>query len=81
MAAIKKISKYMLIASVWLCCALPTQSLAGFNTAQLIYRSIQVKCLDWQIIGLCFWLKCSPKCSIKTTPKISHYLPDLTVTK
>ena len=75
-----KISKYMLIACVWLCCALPTQSLAGFNTAQLIYRSMQVKCLDWQIIGLCFWLKCSPKCRIRVTPKISHYLPDLTVT-
>ncbi len=80
MAAIKKISKYTLITCVWLCCALPTQSLAGFNTAQLIYRSMQVKCLDWQIIGLCFWLKCSPKCSIRITPKISHYLPDLTVT-
>ncbi len=80
MATIKKISKYMLIVGVWLCCALPQQSLAGFNTAQLMYRSIQVKCLDWQIIGLCFWLKCSPKCSIKTTPKISHYLPDFTVT-
>ena len=70
----------MLIACVWLCCALPAQSLAGFNTAQLIYRSMQVQCLDWQIIGLCFWLKSSPKCSIRVTPKISHYLPDLTVT-
>ena len=80
MATSKEISKYLLIACALLLCALPRQSLAGFNTAQLIYNSMQVKCLDWKIIGLCFWLKCSPKCKIKTTPKISHYLPDLTVT-
>ena len=80
MATIKEISQYTLIAGVLLFCALPQQSQAGFNTAQLIYNSMQVKCLDWKIIGLCFWLKCSPKCKIKTTPKISHYLPDLTVT-
>ena len=52
----------------------------GFNTAELISNSVQTRCLNWKIIGVCFWLKCSPKCKIKTTPKISHYLPDLTVT-
>ena len=80
MERIREVSNYILIACALLCCALPKQSQAGFNTAQLIYNSVQVRCLDWKIIGLCFWLKCSPKCKIKTTLKISHYLPDLTVT-
>ena len=79
MATIKEISKYMLIACILLS-ALTEPSRAGFNTAQLIYNSMQIRCLDWKIIGLCFWLKCSPKCKIRMTPKISHYLPDLTVT-
>ena len=80
MAKIKEISSCMLIACALFFCALPNQSQADFNTAQLMYNSLQVRCLDWKIIGLCFWLKCSPKCKIKITPKISHYLPDFTVT-
>ena len=80
MAAITIIKKYMLVVCMLLLCTLAGQSHAGFNTAQLISNSMQIKCLDWKIVGLCFWLKCSPKCKIRTTPKISHYLPDLTVT-
>ncbi|MBC6414505.1 MAG: TraU family protein [Chromatiales bacterium] len=81
MATIQAIGKYTFIASVLLLCLVPEQSHAGgFNTAQLLYNSMQIKCVDWKIVGLCFWLKCSPKCKIRTTPKISHYLPDFTVT-
>ena len=50
-----------------------------FTTAEIISRSVSKECLDWKITGACFWLVCSPKCKIRTTPKIQHNLPDLTV--
>ena len=50
-----------------------------FTTADVVSRSVSKNCLDWQVIGTCFWLKCSPKCRIRTTPKVQHNLPDLTV--
>jgi integrating conjugative element protein (TIGR03756 family) len=37
-------------------------------------------CLDWKVIGVCFWLKCSLfSCSIKESIKYSHFIPDLVV--
>lgn len=36
-------------------------------------------CAKWKITGLCFWLDCDPFCSINTTLKVDHYLPDLVV--
>jgi len=80
MATIKKISTALLLMGVLLFGALPREAAAGFNTLELIRDSVQLRCLEWKIIGLCFWLKCSPRCKIRITPKISHYLPDLTVT-
>ena len=50
-----------------------------FTTADVVSRSVSKNCLDWQAIGTCFWLKCSPKCRVRTTSKIQHNLPDLTV--
>lgn len=58
----------------------PAEATIGFNTIDLVQNSMQPKCLDWRVVGVCFWLKCSPKCKIRMTPKISHYLPDYTVT-
>lgn len=37
-------------------------------------------CADWQFIGMCFWLRCSGfSCSVRESPKISQYNPDLLV--
>ena len=57
------------------------QSIAGtINSVEIIERSMSQNCLDWKIAGACFWLKCSLfGCWVTTTPKISHRLPDLTV--
>ena len=38
------------------------------------------ECLDYCIVGVCFWLVGCPYCSIETTAKIQHRLPDLVVT-
>lgn len=35
-------------------------------------------CIDWKISGMCFFLKCTPfGCSIKTSIRVSHNIPDL----
>lgn len=37
-------------------------------------------CLNYQIIGICFWLDCSlGTCQVDTTNKIEHLLPDAVV--
>lgn len=37
-------------------------------------------CIEWQLKGLCFWLKCSWfDCNIEESPKVRHYIPDLLV--
>lgn len=37
-------------------------------------------CLHYQVVGVCFWLRCSATgCDVETTPKINQYLPDAVV--
>lgn len=51
-----------------------------FNTAQIAARTASIDCLDWKVVGACFWLFCIPKyCKINITLKVQHNLPDLTV--
>ena len=51
-----------------------------FTSSDVIARSVNRECLDWKVIGACFWLKCSARsCQIRTSPKIQHNLPDLVV--
>ena len=58
----------------------PLLSAETFTTAEIVSRSVSKNCLDWRVIGICFWLKCSPRCRIRTSPKIQHNLPDLVAT-
>ncbi|MBX9706279.1 MAG: TIGR03756 family integrating conjugative element protein [Gammaproteobacteria bacterium] len=38
------------------------------------------QCLQYKVVGTCFWLRCTPfGCSTETTVKADHYLPDVVV--
>lgn len=38
------------------------------------------ECVDWQFVGMCFWLKCSFfSCDVEESPKIHQFVPDLVV--
>ncbi len=51
-----------------------------FTTERLYTAAISnLNCLDYCVVGLCFWLRCSPYCSIETTLRASHRIPDLVV--
>ena len=52
-----------------------------FSTLDLSKSAINKDCLDYCVDGACFWLVCTFwGCSVKTTPHISHNLPDFVVT-
>ena len=55
---------------------------AELNTPKIIKQTTAAmsSCLNWKVIGECFWLKCNLSgCKIVATPKIGHYRPDLVV--
>lgn len=49
------------------------------NTAQILAAASSAQCIDYQLVGTCFWLRCGSKCRIKISPKIGHHNPDLVV--
>lgn len=50
-----------------------------FGISDLVEGFAAEECLDYCIVGVCFWLVGCPFCSIETTAKIQHRLPDLVV--
>lgn len=50
------------------------------TTADIIASSVAPQCMNYRVVGLCFWLVCSWKgCKVRTTVKVGHYNPDLVV--
>tara|TARA_R110001606_G_C15404703_1_gene654255 strand:+ start:45315 stop:46322 length:1008 start_codon:yes stop_codon:yes gene_type:complete len=49
------------------------------STASIISAAASASCIDYQIVGVCFWLDCGGKCKIKVSPKVAHFNPDLVV--
>lgn len=55
---------------------------AGTNTASIVTTTVKglPSCLAYQITGVCFFLKCKISgCSIETSIRVSHYVPDAVV--
>lgn len=53
---------------------------ASLNTASIAASSASTSCMDYKIVGTCFWLYCTYwGCKIRTSTKIKHYLPELVV--
>lgn len=50
------------------------------NTATIIASGAAPSCTDYKAVGICYWLKCTYwKCSVKTSTKISHFIPEMVV--
>lgn len=53
---------------------------ARISTAEIIGSTASANCLDYQVVGVCAWLYCTPfGCSVRTSVKVKHYVPDLVV--
>lgn len=72
-----------------LCIAIALPSISGqasesgqssLNTASIMASSASTSCLDYKVVGTCFWLFCTKfGCKIRTSTKIKHYIPEVVV--
>lgn len=72
-----------------LCIAIALTSIPGqasesgqssLNTASIMASSASTSCLDYKVVGTCFWLFCTKfGCKIRTSTKIKHYIPEVVV--
>jgi integrating conjugative element protein (TIGR03756 family) len=67
----------LFVASTTLGLSLPAFAL---NSAEIIASSISTDCLDYRVVGICFWLYCTTfGCDVEQSPKVRHYVPDAVV--
>ncbi|MDR2260327.1 MAG: TIGR03756 family integrating conjugative element protein [Azoarcus sp.] len=59
------------------CLASPAFAL---DTSAIVDAVASTDCLDYKVVGICFWLRCSIyECSVETSTKVRHYVPDAVV--
>ncbi len=65
------------IATILLTMAAPSFAL---NTATIVSSVLSPDCLEYRVVGICYWLYCSSGgCSVRTSVKVRHYVPDAVV--
>ncbi|MFB1118448.1 TIGR03756 family integrating conjugative element protein [Dickeya dadantii] len=65
------------IASILLTAA---SSSFALSTVAIISSSLSPDCLEYRVTGICYWLLCTPfGCSVRTSVKVRHYVPDAVV--
>ncbi|WP_111414527.1 TIGR03756 family integrating conjugative element protein [Billgrantia lactosivorans] len=65
-----------------LACGLAPQSAraTSITTPEIVESALSTECLDYNVIGICVWLHCTTfGCSIRTSVKVRHYIPELVV--
>lgn len=70
----------LLLAAAWL--ALAPRPAQAITTPEILTKTITSypSCLKYQVKGVCFFLKCGwTGCSIRTSIRIEHYVPDAIV--
>ena len=76
-----KLSKFVVIGLF----LLQSQSVWGaqttLSTSQIVSQTLSaMSCLQYQVVGICFWLRCTISgCSVETSIKVGHYNPDVVV--
>ncbi|PJG82802.1 TIGR03756 family integrating conjugative element protein [Caviibacterium pharyngocola] len=52
----------------------------NINTASIMASSASSQCLEYRVVGTCFWLFCTYwGCKIRTSVKVRHFIPELVV--
>lgn len=55
-------------------------SAVALNTAAIVGSVLSPDCLAYRVVGICYWLLCTPYgCSVETSVKVRHYVPDAVV--
>ena len=60
--------------------SLPFSASASINSAAIVASSLSPQCLEYKVVGICYWLLCTTfGCKVKTSTKVRHYVPDAVV--
>lgn len=52
----------------------------ALNTASITASALSPDCLEYRVVGICYWLFCTTfGCSVRTSVKVRHYVPDAVV--
>jgi integrating conjugative element protein (TIGR03756 family) len=52
----------------------------ALDTATIVSSTLSPDCLSYRVVGICYWLYCTPfGCSVKTSVKVKHYVPEAVV--
>lgn len=49
------------------------------STSSITASAMSMSCIDYKVVGACFWLVCGASCKVKVSPKVGHYNPDLVI--
>lgn len=53
---------------------------AAITSASIIASTLSPTCLEYKVVGICYWLLCTPfGCKVRTSTKVRHYVPDAVV--
>lgn len=53
---------------------------AAINTAAIVSSTLSPQCLEYKVVGICYWLFCTSfGCKVRTSTKVRHYIPDAVV--
>lgn len=65
------------IAAILLTTGTPSLAL---DTVTITSSALSPDCLEYRVVGICFWLLCTYfSCSVETSVKVRHYVPDAVV--
>jgi integrating conjugative element protein (TIGR03756 family) len=52
----------------------------ALDTGSITASVLSPNCLAYKVVGICFWLLCTPfGCKVKTSTKVHHFIPELVV--
>ncbi|HBO1242293.1 TPA: TIGR03756 family integrating conjugative element protein [Pseudomonas aeruginosa] len=55
-------------------------ALMALSTADITASTGSKDCLSYRVVGICYWLFCTPYgCQVRTSTKVRHYIPDAVV--
>lgn len=55
-------------------------SAIALDTATIVSSTLSPDCLEYRVVGICYWLYCTNfGCSVRTSVKVRHYVPDAVV--
>jgi integrating conjugative element protein (TIGR03756 family) len=80
MPAVSSLNAYPELPSWALSLLLVSGPSLALDSARITASAFSPNCLEYRVVGLCFWLFCTPfGCKVKSSTKVRHFIPELVV--